>query len=193
MVFVDLSLPAKILIRETIFTSLIMAIGSESMKIKSRKLSRMSFHENFTPQNFLTIRYAHNDVINDIINNVINFHLNCENLYPSKISHYTVSLCCVLWLPHCNHKSWPIKLSSPMVTDAVTLAHESGTVCVSRCTYPGVLWLCLLKVQTPMEESRGEGEGRARHQCIIWIYVPRLSVGGGADQGSWVRGYIRPY
>ena len=52
-----MSLPAKILIRETIFTSLIMAIGSESVKIKSQKLSRMSFHENFTPQNFLATRY----------------------------------------------------------------------------------------------------------------------------------------
>ena len=33
-----------------------MEIGSESVKIKSRKLSQMSFHENFTLQNFLTIR-----------------------------------------------------------------------------------------------------------------------------------------
>ena len=34
-----------------------MAIGPESAKIKLRKLSRMSFHENFTPRNFLAIRY----------------------------------------------------------------------------------------------------------------------------------------
>ena len=32
-----------------------MGIGSESAKIKSRKLSRMSFHENFSPRNFLAI------------------------------------------------------------------------------------------------------------------------------------------
>ena len=37
--------------------SLIMAIGSESVKVKSRKLSQMSFHENFTPRNFLAIQY----------------------------------------------------------------------------------------------------------------------------------------
>ena len=35
MVFTDLSLPAKILICETIFTSLITGIGSESAKIKT--------------------------------------------------------------------------------------------------------------------------------------------------------------
>ena len=35
-----------------------MAIGSESVKIKSRKLNRMSFCENFTPLNFLAIRYT---------------------------------------------------------------------------------------------------------------------------------------
>ena len=57
VVFTDLSLPAKFLICETIFTSLIMAIGSESTKIKSRILSRMSFRENFTSRNFLAIRY----------------------------------------------------------------------------------------------------------------------------------------
>ena len=34
-----------------------MAIGSESMKIRSQKLSRMSFRKNFIPQNFLAIRY----------------------------------------------------------------------------------------------------------------------------------------
>ena len=34
-----------------------MAIGSESTKIKSRKLSRMSFRKNFILQNFLAIRY----------------------------------------------------------------------------------------------------------------------------------------
>ena len=34
-----------------------MAIGPESAKIKSRKLSRMSFHENFIPRNFLAIWY----------------------------------------------------------------------------------------------------------------------------------------
>ena len=55
--FADLSLPVKILIRETIFTPLIMAIGSESVKIKLRKLSRMSFRKNFIPRNFLAIRY----------------------------------------------------------------------------------------------------------------------------------------
>ena len=32
-------------------------VGSESAKIKSRKLKRMSFHENFTPRNFLAIWY----------------------------------------------------------------------------------------------------------------------------------------
>ena len=57
--FTDLSPPTKILIRETIFTSLIMPIGSKSAKIKSQKLSRMSFRENFTPRNFLAIRYTH--------------------------------------------------------------------------------------------------------------------------------------
>ena len=36
-----------------------MAIGSEPVKIKSRKLNRMSFHENSTPQNFLAIRYIY--------------------------------------------------------------------------------------------------------------------------------------
>ena len=40
-----------------------MAIGLESAKIKSQKLSRMSFHKNFTPQKF----------------------------YPAKLSSYTVS------------------------------------------------------------------------------------------------------
>ena len=58
MVFADLSLPAKILIRKTIFTSLIMEIGSESVNIKLRKLEQMSFHENFNPQNFLAIQYV---------------------------------------------------------------------------------------------------------------------------------------
>ena len=33
-----------------------MGIGSESAKIKSRKLSR--FHENFSPRNFLAIRQS---------------------------------------------------------------------------------------------------------------------------------------
>ena len=47
----------KILIRETIFMSLIMAIGSESVKIKSQKLSQMNFRGNFTPWNFLAIWY----------------------------------------------------------------------------------------------------------------------------------------
>ena len=50
--------PRKFSSAKTIFKSLIMAIGSESAKIKSRKLSRMSFHENFTPRNFLAIRYT---------------------------------------------------------------------------------------------------------------------------------------
>ena len=57
MVFVDLSPPAKILIHKSISTSLIMAIGSESVKIKLQKLSWMSFRENFIPRNFLAIRY----------------------------------------------------------------------------------------------------------------------------------------
>ena len=38
-VFVDLSRPVKILICKTIFMSLIIAIGSESVKIKSQKLN----------------------------------------------------------------------------------------------------------------------------------------------------------
>ena len=63
MVFVDLSLATKILIHETIFTSLIMAIGLESAKIKLRKFSKMSFHENFTLQIFLAIRYNYNTTI----------------------------------------------------------------------------------------------------------------------------------
>ena len=41
--------------------SLIIGIGSESAKIKSRKLSRRSFRKNFTPRNFLAIRY--NDIL----------------------------------------------------------------------------------------------------------------------------------
>ena len=40
--------PRKLLIRSILYWS---------MKIKLRKLSRMSFHENFTPQDFLAIRY----------------------------------------------------------------------------------------------------------------------------------------
>ena len=55
----DLSLPAKILIHETMFMSLIMAIGPESTKIKLQKFSRMSFRKNFTSQNFVAIRYVH--------------------------------------------------------------------------------------------------------------------------------------
>ena len=44
--------------REAIFTSLIMAIGSESVTVKSRELSRMSFCENFIPRKFLAIQYV---------------------------------------------------------------------------------------------------------------------------------------
>ena len=36
---------------------LIMEIGSESAKIKLRKLTQMNLRENFTPRNFLAIRY----------------------------------------------------------------------------------------------------------------------------------------
>ena len=42
-----------------------MEIGSESAKIKSQKLEWMSFRENFTPRNFLAIRYLaynHNNI-----------------------------------------------------------------------------------------------------------------------------------
>ena len=35
-----------------------MGIGSESVKIKSQKLKRMIFRENFTTRNFLAIRYS---------------------------------------------------------------------------------------------------------------------------------------
>ena len=53
-----------------------MEVGLESTKIKSRKLERMSFHENFNPRNFLAIwycfdqkKYAHVD----------NFCISCKH------------------------------------------------------------------------------------------------------------------
>ena len=49
--------PRKFQFAKLNFTSLIIAIGSESAKIKSRRLSRMSFHKNFTLRNFLAIQY----------------------------------------------------------------------------------------------------------------------------------------
>ena len=42
--------------RNYIYVILIMVIGLESVKIKSQKLSWMSFCENFTPQNLLAIQ-----------------------------------------------------------------------------------------------------------------------------------------
>ena len=62
--FTDLFLSVKILVHETIFTSLIMGIGSEFTKIKSQKLKWMSFRENFTPRNSLAIRYLQTSELN---------------------------------------------------------------------------------------------------------------------------------